>query len=73
MKRQNTCPIYYGNIDVSTFRYHTKTYQFSWLRNNFLLGLLGITLFSFAHVIIRLSAFSAVAHLLHTLQKQYDF
>lgn len=44
-----------------------------WLRNNFLLGLLGITFFSFAHVIIRLSAFSAVVHLLHTLQKQYDF
>lgn len=46
---------------------------FYWLRNNFLFGLLGVTLFSFAHVIIRLSAFSAEVHLLHTLQQQYDF
>lgn len=36
-------------------------------------GALGVTLFSFAHVIIRLSAFSAVVHLLYTLQQQYDF
>lgn len=51
----------------------STTHQVYWLRNNFLLGLLGVTLFSFAHVIIRLSAFSAVVHLLHTLQQQYDF
>lgn len=31
-------------------------------------GALEVTLFSFAHVIIRLSAFSAVVHLLHILQ-----
>lgn len=40
-------------------------------RNNF--GFWGLTLFSFAHIVIGLSASSAVVHLLHTLQQQYGF